>query len=98
MAASIARSPLMLSFERLLDRCGCDSPSARQRQMRVRKQCVASIDALRAAPHAPHRRPPAPQRTPILNVVMDQGKVVRQLHGRSHGQRTLPTAAARAGA
>ena len=69
----------------------CASPcSARVRQ---REQRIPGVDRVGASPDHPDGRATMPRGAVVLNVVVDQRKVMQQFDGGGGGQRSLPVSA-----
>ena len=56
---------------------------------------VAGVYCLRLSPDAPHRWAVAPFPVVVLDIIVDQGKVVHQLHPHRRRQRLVPASAHR---
>src|SRR5919204_5676132 len=63
-----------------------------ERPERERRDPVAGVDRLRLAPDRPDRGPAAPRLVAILDVVVDEREVVRELQGAGRGQGVLDVA------
>src|SRR5690349_23852062 len=59
-----------------------------QPEARHREQPIAQVDSLRHAPQLPQRGPVTPLFVAVLDVVVDQRKVVDQLHAHADRKST----------